>query len=590
MRATFLLLLTACFSLTGYAMNPEERKRCSTYFVEAQTYLAKEDSAWEASIQGLFEAPVTMSYRLMERHGASLPLAARAFFTQLGQATLAHYLLRPESVPPNLEALARLSGVSVGEVAACFDRARQDTELLSYFARVHAVFFAFDLPPELSSALWMNPYFIPAVYYLVHRDTEKALLPLRGVLGAIPPRFRDSLASDLAGAIRLRPGIPDLVTTLVKGRGDAAPSPGEILLNNRHLASGAAQLAAYLENQTFGTAAQANESVRAFWQKHFAFPISFQGVQRPFHEVALQAAGLGFQAAMTLEAKGHPQGASLLRRQTAARLRAQGVIIDEGVLGRLDHLYGQLADTAEARALTWGSFAARDIPTPEALLVHYLSAPHLPEENFDGIKVPVFRGRPQQLAMAKAVLEFTFSQPGSRFLEVGYGTPMSQAILPGLAGGAQFDGLDLFPPNEDAADLLAQFGGRLFHGNLPADRQAAAALQGRVPYTAVYGVDVFRATYGGFGKDLALGVSNADYLRWVHSLLADGGVFLALNDNDEPLVFTEAECKAAGFSVVRWGVRRSLPEAQRALFAPRPTKVGEMRLYVLRKGREATPR
>jgi hypothetical protein len=186
-----------------------------------------------------------------------------------------------------------------------------------------------------------------------------------------------------------------------------------------------------------------------------------------------------------------------------------------------------------------------------------------------------------QVMAARTVLRYGNLVPTSKVLEVGYGTAgilngLTAYIRPGNAVG-----IDVIAPPAGYEKEAA--GVQLIHGNAPLNSEASQQVIQKGPYAAIYGVDVFKGGVS-FGKKFDPGVSHAEYLKWAAANLEEGGVFIALNDFEANLVFSEAEMNAVGLQKVREEVY--VPTARERPFLPADAgeKGGNLKVYVYRKG------
>ncbi len=215
------------------------------------------------------------------------------------------------------------------------------------------------------------------------------------------------------------------------------------------------------------------------------------------------------------------------------------------------------------------------------------SETQVPLQRLGDTKVPLFTFRPHQIHMARYVLQHGLWTGSQSVLEIGYApNPSILKSLRRVVGGSVV-GVDVTDvPNATEVELA---GIHLYQGNAPHDTTLASQISNHGPYTAIFALDVFRARRGTFGIPFDPKISYQNYLTWIKDQLEDGGLFIVMNDNRAPNIFSEQLVKETGFTLVRWAAPRSLSPGELKLYAPHTqnnSSIGNMLLYVMRKGDE----
>lgn len=192
--------------------------------------------------------------------------------------------------------------------------------------------------------------------------------------------------------------------------------------------------------------------------------------------------------------------------------------------------------------------------------------------------------RPQQLEMFMLAYQYTKFNKEQGVLEIGYGSPAVLASLSPLGAGSLV-GMDVFEPSDALKQQAKErLNISLVQGTGPRDQQKFRSLLRPGSFGLIYGLDVFKRRVA-FGAQFNPGVSNTDYLRWIFSLLAEGGVFVIANDASTPTVFTETEIRDAGLRVVQLNRPR---EMDTLVTGMHENGGGRLSVTVLRKGEETS--
>jgi SAM-dependent methyltransferase len=538
-------------------------------------------------LSGEYEAPLKAVYQLTQEHGASNLVAATTVFSTQGNRAMTASLLGEPDAEAQIQRFAKSFGFNASEVSDLFQRAAKDSVLLTFVAKQEKWYANWFPDPKLRSLVSRNPYFLPAMFHAFRGDIKGTDCCFVGMTKDWAPDAQKTVGLQV-GQLMASPGAAESLRDYLLGE----KQPQFRSQNSSHSTSALSLEdieTAFKRSFTYKDVADFEGKLVSTLKRHFSsIGVSFKGQQVPLLPKILSRNGASFQLGLHLLVKGMDENGVAAIRDGFETLSSFGGSLDSKAQDAIIATFRQAAADPSLAIHSFGQFAKRGLPSPEALFIQ-LMRPDLPREQKNGFLVPALMGRPQQLQLVKDVVQFSTTQPGkSKLLEIGYGNPAVLTVLRQYLPGVELIGVDTVAPAARTAQFVRdKMGIDLLQGNISKDTDFSTQLSKKGPFAAIFGVDVFRKTYGGNVPDFQPGPHD-QYLKWVADALEPGGVFIILNDNRTLPSFSEAEFANAGLVTVRWNVERVLPEEQRNLFAHvGVADAGHMSLFVLRKGQAA---
>lgn len=215
-----------------------------------------------------------------------------------------------------------------------------------------------------------------------------------------------------------------------------------------------------------------------------------------------------------------------------------------------------------------------------------------PSMTVGGRQLPYFFLRMPQTEMATVILEALDEAPGLTengiaALEIGFGNPALMEVLRLAIPSARMTGVDILSVPSVVHAAVPE--SRMIEGNVPfVDAVATQTVAQRGPYGLIYALDVWKAPQDFYyGAPFQVSTDRLAYLRWIYAQLKPGGLVVAMNDLNAPLLFTRQEVVDSGFEVLRWQEQRLLqPESDRLQYQELAgVAVGEFVLAVLRRAK-----
>ncbi len=585
MLMLLLRLLTFVFVLGTASVPAFSNAFCAKAVEELAQITLPSTPISTLTLKGVYEAPLRAFHRLVSEYAAPEPLAAAMVFTNEGARAFSAFLLKEDKAEQKIAEFLKTSGQDPVELGRIFPRAAQDPVLIDFVMSQEHFYRQLFCDPEMRAAVAHSPYFIPGMVHALSQNFDEANFCFIYLVQGWPLEMQGRAGQYFGTAFR-DPSLLATFTDFVVGRNHL-----EFRTQNSSHSTSGTTLKFYVEalsnSLTYENLEDLNSQIMRVYEKHFkAITVAVNGSSISFHQLLLSKFGASFQMGLNLFLKGMDESGNAAIAVGIQQLRGLGLNIDRSKEMKILSGFHAAAADPLASKLTLGQFAQLGQLAPESLFLSLLG-PNFPTQDINGLTVPALAGRPQQIQMVKDVIQYATTTPRqSKLLEIGYGNPAALAVLKTYLPGVEMVGVDTVPPSPEVQKFVKEkMGIHLVHGNPPTDSSVAADLAKRGPYAAIFGVDVFRHSYGGNGPDIVLG-SHQSYLQWVNNSLEAGGVFIILNDNRAPPSFSKEEFQKAGFSVVRWAESRSLPEMQTAIFSAKGSPdIGQMSLFVLRKGK-----
>jgi hypothetical protein len=577
-------------SIAG-GQSPSPSDEPLTYVECKEAILAQARTLWAPeqvdarTLEGKFELTLRLAHRLRTYFGVSNGLATKLTLSAEGLRSLVALATKGAFNVSWITVAAILTQEERRELDALVPLLPSDTGFLTLVLQIDTIGnMVFGVQSPWRDKVVGDPLFIPILAtYSGGVGEVGTLAVLADFASRYSPRDQKEISLQMARALSQDSGLRLYLANLFTGL--RFSTEGVTLPRNRMAADAALYIQTMSKSAGYKNIKDLNKIMVAAWTDHTGhLEFTLDGFTVPFWRYATSSEGLDFTRALTHLVKGQDAEARVAMDAAIAKMR-QTKEVSDAFETRIRASVLSAAMDRRFRLTAFAQFLMAGKPSPEVLLAT-IAARNLEMKEMRGaVPFMPMMARYQQLPLINAALLYASLVPGSKILEVGYEKPVLMVALRYyLSHIALAVGVDSGPvPQAQVADALKPKI-ELLQGTLVRDPEVTEQVEKKGPYDLIYGVDVFRHTYGGWGADFDPSVDMQAYLRWVHDNMSEGGIFLVLNDNELAPNFTRQQAEHAGLTIVRWAEDWTLPADLREVLAFNASDVGAMRLFVLRKG------